>query len=92
MGYDFVRVTPSLGMKARNEGPITYLGDTLDIYNVFWIRVSFPKTIDSHCNIYDRSCADLSKNMILLNRDRWVNGSENAGLSLQTYRQALSRH
>lgn len=92
MGYNFVRVTPSLGMKARQDGPVSYLGDTLDIFNVFWIRLSESHTVNSLCKIYDRSCADLSKNMILLNSDRWIHGSENAGMSLALYRRAIIFH
>jgi uncharacterized protein DUF3152 len=92
MGYRFARIPPSIGRKAREVGKVSYLGDTLDIFNVFWIRLAKPRTVQAHCSIEDRSCADLSMNMILLNSHRWLNGSKNSGMSLQTYRRALVLH
>ena len=92
MGYRFVRISPATGRKAREKGNVEYLGDILDIYNVFHIRLAKPRTIQTHCRIDDRSCADLSTNMILLNSHRWLHGSENAGMPLQDYRKVLSNH
>ena len=92
MGYNFVRVTPAFGMRARQDGPVAYLDDTLDIYNVFWIRLADKHTVNKHCKIYDRSCADLTKNMILLNSERWLYGSKNAGVSLASYQRMVCGH
>lgn len=79
MGYDFRRTTAKA---AENRDPRT----------VFHIRLCKPRVVERVCDISDRSCAALRSNNIYLNSERWLHGSEKAGLSLKDYRKALVAH
>lgn len=83
-GYHFMMLSPVDGMRARSD-PEKWI-------DTFWIRVSKPGTIQSECKFDNLSCADLSKNVIYLNEDRWKYGSDKVNMPIEVYRTYVVAH
>ena len=83
-GYRFVRINVATGLRLRRNKN--------DWKSVFHIRISKDATIQAECGFSGLSCADMSKNTILLNLSRWLHGSEASGLDLVSYRYYVSTH
>lgn len=84
-GYQFQRIYVSDGLKLRKDNPSNQR-------DIFHIRLSLNKTINRECKFSGLSCADMSLNMILLNANRWLNGSNQSGLPLSEYRRYMILH
>ena len=56
------------------------------------VRMTSPATIQRECNMSDLSCSILSDNVILINWERWKNGSKESGLSTEFYRVYIILH
>lgn len=83
-GYHFQKIDASLGLMLRE--------DARNRKRVLHIRMSRPETIEKDCDLKGLSCADLERNIIYLNSNRWTQGSKKSGLSLQDYRTQLVNH
>lgn len=84
-GYIFFQISPIDGINLRKNEENNFF--------VFHIHLSQPTTIRNMCDLPNNlSCADLSKNIIFFNVDRWINGSKESGLSLSDYRVMLTNH
>lgn len=83
-GYEFVPIEKHVGLVLRRDAsnwPFT-----------FHIRMSSEDTIKNRCGFGGLSCADMAKNVILLNCSRWLFGSEESGLDLGWYRYYMIGH
>ena len=77
-GYKFKRIPVKTGREWRkNPG---------NWYDTFHIRMCSNETIRQTCNFEGLSCADMAENVIYLNVDRWLRGSDRSGLGLRDYR------
>ena len=84
LGYRFQRISRQQGIALRRTRE--------NWKRVFHLRVSKATTVEEECGFSDLSCADLSKNLILFNVDRWLQGAEASGLELIPYRHYLVQH
>lgn len=84
LGYNFKQIQPIKGLELRKNKE--------NWRNVFHVRFSSPETIKKTCNISDLSCADMGKNIIYFNKDRWLHGSKESNLSLDDYRNYVVLH
>jgi hypothetical protein len=84
LGYRFLNVSCQKGSALRRNEE--------NWKHVFHIRISAEDTVTRECGFSGLSCADLSKNMILLNVERWLYGAEASGLPLWAYRHYLVQH
>ena len=84
-GYKFQMISPNLGMRLRQTEE--------NWKDTFWIRVSTPETIQTNCSFDKLSCADLTRNVIYLNADRWRYGSSKVKeVPLDVYRAHVCAH
>lgn len=83
-GYSFQQLNPAYGL---------YLRINKDYWKyVIHVRLSREDTIKKNCGFGQLSCADLAKNVIYFNVDRWLNGSQESGLPLDAYRVYVILH
>ena len=83
-GYQFFRLSAKRGSALRM--------DRSNETSVFHIQVSTKAKIKDTCGFSDLSCADLSRNVIYINKDRWRDGAKASGLDLFGYRQYVIQH
>lgn len=83
-GYMFELISPEEGMLARKS--------RRNYKYVLHLRISTAKTVEKECKFGGLSCANLKDNVIYFNRDRWLYGSKESGLSLPAYRVYVVCH
>jgi hypothetical protein len=83
-GYTFEYISPVEGLYAR-----TVLKRQKDVLH---LRISTQKTVEKKCQFTGLSCADLRKNVIYFNRDRWLHGSKESRMNIEDYRTYLVNH
>ena len=73
-----------------------YKFDYIDVNSDLEVNFSILFVSDSYiknkCNFSGLSCADISKNIIYINVDRWRRGSKLSGLKLDDYRTYVINH
>lgn len=84
-GYIFEKVSVAKGLSARQKSEKNWK-------NYIHVHLSTEKTISMVCGFTNLSCADLQKNLIFFNIDRWVFGSKESGLNLDAYRFYVTSH
>ena|SRR6478609_3669065 len=83
-GYNFTQINPAYGLYLRlNKNNWKY---------VIHVRISMEETIKGACGFGKLSCADMAKNIIYFNVNRWLYGSKESGLSLEDYKNYLIFH
>lgn len=83
-GYVFEMISAEEGQIVRR--------DVRNHKYVMHLRISTPETILEACTFGGLSCADLKSNIIYFNKERWLNGSIESGLSLKAYRVYVVSH
>jgi len=83
-GYTFHNITSKEGLKTRkNKMAQRY---------ILHLRISTEKTVDKECGFGGLSCANLGKNVVLFNLNRWLYGSQESSLPLHHYRVYVINH
>jgi predicted Zn-dependent protease len=83
-GYVFERIQADEGLIARRKRS--------NYKYVLHLRVSTADTVKKACNFGGLSCANLKDNIVYFNKDRWLHGSKESGLSLDAYRVYVVCH
>jgi hypothetical protein len=83
-GYEFIQINIEDGLWAREQPE----GRKYVIH----ARVSTEDTIFSECGFGNLSCADMAENVIFFNRNRWLHGSKQSNLDVESYRVYVILH